>query len=238
MKEPLQQIAGALDEVRETIQKCCLMAHRDPSEVRLIAVSKTYPNSFIVEALAHGQKAFGENRMQDLARKMEEIPDNTIEWHFIGGIQSNKLRLICHRVDWIHSVDKPKYLLEIEKRASEHNRTVNVLIQVNISGEEQKEGVDPDGIDEFFSGLPRFSHLRIRGLMGMASFTEDRTEIRRQFAVLRELRDRLRSTVNHPDIHLEELSMGMSGDMDLAIEEGATMVRVGSSIFGLRSYSI
>lgn len=231
-------IQHALITVREAIRQSCEVHGRDPGEVRLIAVSKTYPSSHIAEAFAHGQRAFGENRMQDLAQKMQEMPDASIEWHFIGGIQSNKLRLICHRVDWIHSVDKLKYLLEIENRAAQHNRTVNCLIQVNISGESQKEGLEPDEIDAFFESLPPMPHVQIRGLMGMASLTEDRQKIREQFRHLRQLRDRLRESVRHPHVRLEELSMGMSGDMDLAIAEGSTMVRIGTSIFGSRAHSI
>lgn len=227
-------LSERLDKVKDAIRHSCGLAGRNPSEVTLVAVSKFRTEGEIREAMEAGQRHFGENRMQELRDKMLAIADASVVWHLIGNIQSNKLRMICHRVDWIHSVDAIRYLHEIEKRAGEHGRMIQVLIQVNISGEARKGGIEPDELAGFLeeASLTPWSHLRIRGLMGMASLTLDESELHRQFSLLRHLRDGARARYLSPAIDLEHLSMGMSGDMSAAIEEGSTMVRVGSAIFG------
>lgn len=231
------RIAEWLGYVRRDIASSCEACDRDPKEVLLVAVSKFRPVSAVRTAIEAGQLHFGENRMQDLREKMEAIPDPNVVWHLIGNVQTNKLRQVCHRVNWIHSVDKLKYLEEIEKRAGAFNHQVNVLIQVNISSEPQKGGVDPADLKTFLeeASETNWKHLRIKGLMGMAEPTPDQELIRSQFRLLRELRDQFYEAFQVKTgqvIDLTELSMGMSSDMTLAIEEGATMVRVGTAIFG------
>ena len=227
-------LSERLKKVQETIRSVCESVGRHPSDITLVAVSKFRALDEIREAIAAGQRHFGENRMQELRDKMNAIEDDAIVWHLIGNIQSNKLKMICHRVDWIHSVDAIRYLHEIEKRAAEHDRVIQVLIQINISGEGQKGGVEPGDLVPFLEEAAQtpWRHLRIRGLMGMASLTLDESELHRQFSLLRSLRDETRGRFLSPALDLEHLSMGMSGDMSAALEEGSTMVRVGSAIFG------
>lgn len=231
-----ERIRRNLEFVRQRIDQACRIHGRDPSEVRLVAVSKTRPDEAIEAAHALGQCDFGENRMQDLAGKMERVDREGIEWHMIGNIQTNKLRFICGRVDWIHSVDKYKYLEEIERRGEGRLRPIRVLLQVNISDEPQKGGLEPDAVEPLLEQAASrdWSHLVLAGLMGMASLTPDEASLRRQFESLRHLRDRLaeRFGDNHPAIAIRELSMGMSGDLEPAIAEGSTMVRIGTAIFG------
>lgn len=226
-----------LGYIKQDIEEACRACNRDPNEVLLVAVSKYRPVSAIQTAIQAGQLHFGENRMQDLKTKMEEIPNPDVVWHLIGNVQTNKLRQVCHRVNWIHSVDKLKYLEEIEKRAGVTNHEIQVLLQVNISSEPQKGGIAPDELAQFLekASETNWQNLRIRGLMGMAEPTPDQDVIRSQFRLLRDLRDQFRDsfrTKTNGIIDLVELSMGMSSDMRIAIEEGATMVRVGTAIFG------
>ena len=226
-----------LGYVKQDIEEACRACNRDPNEALLVAVSKYRPVSAIQTAIQAGQLHFGENRMQDLKTKMEEIPNPDVVWHLIGNVQTNKLRQVCHRVNWIHSVDKLKYLEEIEKRAGVANHKIYVLLQVNISSEPQKGGIAPDELAAFLekASETNWQHLRIKGLMGMAEPTPDQDVIRSQFRLLRELRDQFQNsfrTKTNGVIDLVELSMGMSSDMRIAIEEGATMVRVGTAIFG------
>lgn len=229
-------IGQNLQAVHQRIQRACEKAGRDASEVTLIAVSKTKPNSDILKAIEYGQLAFGENRMKELEDKMKSIALPDISWHMIGNLQTNKIKYIAHRVNWIHSVDKLKYLKEISKRAEQSSRIVNVLIQVNISGEPQKGGCEPEELASILKGAVNFDHVHVRGLMGMASFTEDPEDVRNEFKLLKQLFEEYQD-LNGENIHLEHLSMGMSNDFEVAIEEGATMVRVGSDIFGPRNYN-
>ena len=231
-----QRIRRNLEFVKDRIREACTAHGRDPSDIRLVAVSKYRPDDAILAAREVGQLDFGENRMQDLAAKMSRIDQQDIEWHMIGNIQTNKLRAICQRVDWIHSVDKFKYLEEIERRASGRKTPVRVLLQVNISREPQKGGLEPEEVEPLLerAASVEWAHLRVAGLMGMASLTSDENVLRQQFASLRRLRDRLSPQGSDPAsaIRIEELSMGMSGDLESAIAEGSTIVRVGTAIFG------
>ena len=222
------------DIIQQTINDICSNCGRDPGEIRLVAVTKTHPVEIIEEAYQFGIRDFGENKVQELAPKMKELPDDII-WHMVGVVQTNKIKDMVHRVNWIHSISKSKYLKEIEKRASRLERSINVLIQVNISGEEQKSGCDPGELIDILKYASGLHHVSVRGLMGMASLTANRDEIRKQFRLLRQVRDDHRA-MESDNITLDELSMGMSGDYDIAIEEGATMIRLGSSLFGSRNY--
>lgn len=205
--------------------------------VRLIAVSKTKPVSEIMKAYDAGQRDFGENKVQEMVEKYEQLPKD-IRWHLIGHLQSNKVKYIAGFVHLIHSVDSEKLLLTIQKGAAKQKRVINCLLQLHIAEEETKFGLSADEARQLLlpSVLDKVPNLKITGLMGMATFTEKEEQIRKEFRRLKGLFDELSATVVHPVVSLKELSMGMSGDFLMAMEEGSTMVRVGSSIFGERNY--
>lgn len=201
-----------------------------PSQVTLVAVSKTKPNSAIMAAYESGQRDFGENKVQDLATKAEELP-NDIHWHMIGHLQSNKVKYIAPFVHLIHAVDSFKLLKEINKRAQQNERVINCLLQIHIAQEQTKFGFSESEVKSILSEASQLEHVCIRGLMGMATYTTDIRVVRQEFASLKNLFDELKES--QPEFEI--LSMGMSGDYVTAIEEGSTMVRVGSAIFGSRA---
>lgn len=206
-----------------------------PSDVTLVAVSKTHPIEAIQEAYDAEQRIFGENRVQELVPKFEGMPKD-IQWHLIGTLQRNKVKYIAPFVSMIHSVDNLELLKEINKEAKKNQRIIDCLIQVFIATEETKHGFSFEEAEAFFKSeySTQFEHVRICGLMGMASFTEDQQQVKREFESLARFREKIQT--NH-SIQLPVLSMGMSGDYQLAIACGSNMVRVGSSIFGSRSYN-
>ena len=227
-------IAENFRAIRERIAKAALRAGRDPAEVRLVAVSKTKPAAAIAEARGCGQLVFGENYVQELVAKSAELPDD-ITWHFIGNLQSNKVRQIAGLVDMIHSVDRISLAREIDRQWGELGRSCEVLIQVNISHEATKGGTSSAellGLITEVAGLP---HLRIKGLMTMPPFFDDPEAARPYFKALRELAREVEAA-GIAGVEMRELSMGMSGDFEAAIAEGATLVRVGSALFGERQY--
>lgn len=195
--------------------------------VHLVAVSKTKPNDLILEAYEAGQRIFGENKVQELVEKEQSLP-NDIEWHMIGHLQTNKVKYIAPFVSLIHAVDSIKLLEEINKRAKNNNRVIRCLLQLHIAKESSKFGLNKEGILEILES--KFSNVSIVGLMGMATFTSDEKQIREEFKYLKGFYDELKE--QHPGFSI--LSMGMSGDYEIAIEEGSNMVRIGSSIFGSR----
>jgi pyridoxal phosphate enzyme (YggS family) len=231
--QKLNELKQQWSEVLGEISAAASRSGRDPSSIKLIAVSKTHPFEKLEVLHQLGQLHFGENRVQELVPKMEQGSDDIV-WHMIGTLQSNKVKYMAQRVDWIHSVPKLKALEEINKRAGDAGRIINTLIQVNISEEDQKSGCDPDELKSLLLASRGLDHLRVRGLMGLASMEGDLEVVRPQFVMLRELRDTYQP-LNEGSLQLEELSMGMSHDLEVAIEEGATMVRVGSAIFGNRN---
>jgi hypothetical protein len=202
-----------------------------PENVTLVAVSKTKPNTAILEAYQTGQRIFGENKVQELTEKHESLPKD-IEWHMIGHLQSNKVKYIAPFVSLIHGVDSFKLLKEINKRALQNERTINCLLQVHIAEEETKFGFDEKEIIELIDNteFKAFKNIKIVGLMG--TYTNDDNQVRKEFKTLKNLFDNLKTLST---LQLTILSMGMSGDYQLAIEEGSTMIRVGSSIFGERN---
>ena len=202
------------------------------SKCVLVAVSKTKPPEDILALYEAGQRDFGENYVQELVDKQAILPAD-IKWHFIGHLQSNKVKYIAPFVHLIHGVDSTKLLQEINKQAIKFNRTIDVLLQVHIAQEETKFGFNDEELSEVFLQQP-FSHLRLRGLMGMASFTDDLNKIRNEFKYLSSLFDRFSKTHNDFDI----LSMGMSSDYAIAVDEGSTMVRIGSLLFGERNKAV
>ncbi|CAM1369835.1 Pyridoxal phosphate homeostasis protein [Tenacibaculum litopenaei] len=205
-----------------------------PEEVTLVAVSKTKPISDLQEAYEAGQRIFGENKIQEMVEKYDALPKD-IQWHMIGHLQRNKVKYMAHFVDLIHGVDSIKTLQEINKQAAKHQRVIRVLLQAKIAKEDSKFGLSFDEIQEILASdlQNSLSNIRVVGLMGMATFTDDQTQIGEEFTNLNNLFTTLKEQ-QHP---LEILSMGMSGDYELAIEKGSNMVRIGSSIFGVRNYN-
>lgn len=221
--------------VKKRIDDACAKTGRDPSEILLVAVSKMKPDDNIIELLKDNQLHFGENRAKALEDRMKDISEESIQWHFIGNLQTNKIKYMAHRVNWIQSVHKKKALKEIEKRASRENRTINALIQVNISDEDQKSGCDPEDLEKILRYGQDLKHTKVRGLMGMATFTDDHEVVRPEFKLLKKLSDE-HQHLNGGSVNLEHISMGMTNDFEVAIEEGATIVRIGTAIFGERNY--
>lgn len=205
-----------------------------PEHVTLVAVSKTKPVSDLMQAYEAGQRIFGENKIQEMTDKWEEMPKD-IQWHMIGHVQSNKVKFMAPFVNLIHGVDSLKLLHEINKQALKNNRVIDCLLQIYIAEEESKFGLDENELNELLSSseFKEMKNIRILGLMGMATFTEDQNQIKKEFTHLKSIFDSIQ-TIQDENLQLNTISMGMSGDYQLAIECGSTMVRIGSSIFGGR----
>jgi len=206
-----------------------------PSSVSLVAVSKTKPNEAILEAYNAGQRIFGENKVQELTQKELDLPKD-IEWHFIGHLQSKKVKSIAPFVSLIHAVDSIKLLTEINKQALKNNRTINCLLQFHIATEQSKYGLTFEEVREILESdvFVELQNISITGVMGMATFTENENQVREEFQALGNYFNVLKSHYFKFNDNFEHISMGMSGDFQIAIEEGSTMVRIGSSIFGSR----
>jgi pyridoxal phosphate enzyme (YggS family) len=222
------KIESKLQAVQQHIREIAEACGRNPETITLIAVSKLHPASEIQEAIACGHRDFGENRVQELCEKQELM--KSVRWHMIGNLQRNKVRFISPFVHLIHSVDSEKLLQVIEKEAWKQERVIPVLLQIFISGEDTKSGMSPEEAHEIISRYQAYPHIAFKGVMGMAALTEDRELIRTQFRHLASVFANLQTAFsgNHS---FTEISMGMSGDYDIAIEEGATLIRVGSAIF-------
>jgi len=231
MPEPrAQAIAARLDEVRGNIREWCLHYGRDPAEVTLLAVSKAFPAADIEAAAAAGQRLFGESYLNEALEKMERLAHLRLGWHFIGPIQSNKTRRLAEHFDWIQSLDRLKIARRLNEQRPEGLPPINVLLQVNISGEASKAGLEPGALPETAEAVQSLPRLKLRGLMAIPARTSRFGEQRAAFARLRELYEALREQ----GMPLDTLSMGMSGDLEAAIAEGSTLVRVGTGIFGPR----
>ena len=224
-----------LEYVESQIREACERSGRLREEVTLIAVSKTKPVSVLKEAYDLGVRVFGENKVQELADKYEELPKD-IRWHMIGHLQRNKVKYIIDKVELIHSVDSLRLAETIEKEAAKHNITANILIEVNVAKEESKFGLMPEELDEFVSEVAKFPHIQVQGLMTIAPFVDDPEENRGIFQRLRKLSVDI-AAKNVDNITMRILSMGMTNDYTVAVEEGAAMVRVGTGIFGARDYT-
>lgn len=234
----MHHIAQQLLAVRADIKAAAVASNRQPESVCLVAVSKTYPVEAVETAYAAGQRDFGENRPQELKAKAEYFREkggfDEVRWHLIGQLQKNKVKYLVPFVSLIHSVDSEELLAEIEKQAAKLDKQLHVLLQINISDEAQKSGMD-EAEAELILANWHYPHLYVRGFMGMASFTDDHRLIRRQFGRLRAFAEKMQQQyADHSQIQPRECSMGMSGDYALAIAEGATMVRIGTAIFGER----
>jgi PLP dependent protein len=221
-------IAEHLIRIREELE---------PYHSKLIAVSKTHPAEAIQEAFEAGQVDFGENKVQEVQDK-KPLLTNDIHWHLIGHLQSNKVKYIAPYIHLIHAVDSLKLLEEIDKQGKKNNRIISCLLQVHIAEEETKFGADENDIRQWFANdtLAPFGHIKIKGLMGMASLTDDQAQIKQEFRQLKKLFDECAHYHIKPNTDWKELSMGMSSDYKIALDEGSTMVRIGSAIFGNRTY--
>jgi PLP dependent protein len=240
-------ISNNLRAVRERIAAAAENCGRDPGEITLVAVTKTYPAAALREAIAAGVTVIGENRVQEASDKYREISAATgeaaggeagsaaVEWHLIGHLQSNKARRAVEMFALIHSVDSVELAQEIGKRAQARGKVQNILVEVNTSGEAQKYGIDPDAgnVIKVLNELKEIKGIQVLGLMTVGPLTEDRAKIRSAFQTLKQLYDQVKSA-NIPNVEMRHLSMGMSGDFEAAIAEGSTMVRIGSAIFGPR----
>ncbi|QIE22462.1 Pyridoxal phosphate homeostasis protein [Caballeronia sp. SBC1] len=228
-------VARHLDEVRQRIAKAAADASRDASAVTLLAVSKTFPAEDVRAAFNAGQRAFGENYVQEAVAKISELADlrSEIEWHFIGPLQSNKTKVVAENFDWVHSVDRLKIAERLSDQRGNNLPALNVCLQVNVSGEASKSGVTPEETLALARAIAALPKLKLRGLMAIPEPAGTLDEQRAPHRRLREIMDTLRAD----GLELDTLSMGMSADIEAAILEGSTMVRIGTAIFGARDYS-
>lgn len=224
-----------LQKVEEKIQAACDRAGRDRSSVELIAVSKTKPAERIREAMDSGIKVFGENKVQELLEKQEIITES-LDWHLIGHLQRNKVRQIVGKVKRIHSVDSLRLAAQIQSDFEKQDQTAHILVQVNVAGEESKFGIRPEETEDFLREISQYPNICVHGLMTIAPFVENPEENRIYFRNLHKLLVDINEK-NIDNINMHELSMGMTGDYEVAIEEGATYIRVGTGIFGSRQYT-
>ncbi len=227
------EVCLRLENIFERIHIACQRANRKPEEVKLLGASKTVPPERIREFYRCGLKVYGENRVQEFLKKYEALQDLDIEWHFIGYLQSNKVKYLMGKVVLIHSLDRQSLADEIQKRAQKVGITQEVLIEVNVGGEETKAGVEPEKLKELFEYTLSLPNLKVLGLMCIPPYLENPEEVRPYFRKLRQLKEELEREFG---VKLPHLSMGMSHDFEVAIEEGATIVRVGTALFGERKY--
>ncbi|HWV19022.1 MAG TPA: YggS family pyridoxal phosphate-dependent enzyme [Rhodocyclaceae bacterium] len=226
-------IPANLQAVHARIAAACKAVGRAPQETRLLAVSKTWPADDVRAAAACGQRAFGENYVQEGLGKMEALADLDLEWHFIGPLQSNKTRQVAEHFAWVHTIDRLKIAERLSAQRPEHLPPLQVCVQVNVSGETSKSGVAPEEAVALAHAVASLPHLCLRGLMAVPEPSEDEAQLAAQFGILRELFEALQAA----GLPVDTLSMGMSHDLESAVAAGATMVRVGTAIFGARSYT-
>lgn len=229
-------IADNLSQIEEKIALACERAGRSREEVKLIAVSKTKPVEDIQEAIAYGVRSFGENKVQELKEKMEILGEE-LDWHLIGHLQTNKVKYIVGKVSLIHSLENMRLAEALDKEAKKRKTTVDVLVEVNVAKEDSKFGIKPEDAEGFIRQVSEFENIRIKGLMTVAPYTDMSEENRKYFKELKKIMVDLNSKNIH-NVNMDVLSMGMTGDYEVAIEEGATLVRVGTGIFGNRNYDV
>ncbi len=226
-------IAENIKTIQQKIKETCEEVKRDPNEVKVVAVTKTFSSQKIIEAYSAGITDFAENYAQEFVEKHKELAQIPIRWHFIGHLQTNKIKYIAGKVELIHSVDSIKLAKEISDFCGKKNITQDVLIEINTSGENKKFGFRPEDVYKAVSEILKLKNINMIGLMTIGKFSEDPEESRSEFKLLRELRDELKQK----GFDLNHLSMGMSNDFQVAIQEGATILRIGSAIFGARVYN-
>lgn len=219
--------------IKTRITEACRRVGRDPAEVRIVAVSKTVTADRVAEAVQAGMSDIGENRFQELRVKMEALASLPVRWHFIGHLQSNKVKYLVGNVHLVHSLDSLSAVEQIEKWGRKKNIPVRALLQVNVSGEQSKFGIEPDEVDSFLDEVRTCEYLDLAGFMTIGSFTDDEERIRREFRLLKHIRDTV--TAARPERRaMTLLSMGMTDDFEIAVEEGAHLVRIGRALFGER----
>lgn len=233
----LRMVAENIQNIEENAAKICVRISRNPESVKIIAVSKTFAVEKILAAFKAGAVDFGENYVQELVEKRTLLNDKNINWHFIGHLQSNKVKYIAEWIHLIHSVDSEGLAEEIQKRAVKSNRTIDVLVEVNTSEEATKFGVKPEKAFTLLKSIGKFPNVNLKGLMTIGPFTDNKNESRSSFRLLRSIFDEANSSgsLNHP---MKILSMGMTHDYEVAIEEGSTIIRIGTAIFGTRTKQI
>src|SRR3954453_8405072 len=234
MEPNTTSIASGLERVKERIEAIAKRTGRPPESITLLAARKTNPPECLREAFAAGQRILGENYLQEALVKMEALTDLPIEWHFIGPIQSNKTRRIAENFAWVHSIDRKKIADRLSKDRPESLPPLQVCVQVNVSGEDSKSGVAPEEAADLAAHIVELPRLKLRGVMAIPELTKATALQRSQFRMVKDVYDQLKQA----GYDLDTVSMGMSEDLDLAIEEGATLVRVGTAIFGPRRYAI
>jgi len=235
-------VAERVHGVRERIEQACQRAGRQSDDITVVAVSKTFPMQAIESGKHAGLDHFGENRARQLRDKAKARPGacsgGDVYWHMVGHLQTNKAKFVARHADSFDALDNERVAEELNKRAGYNDRTIPCLVQVNITGQDQKYGLAPDDVHPFLDRMAEYERLDVRGLMAMASYIEDPSDreiVREQFGVARELFETYDAASN-PQVDMAELSIGMSGDFEIAIEEGSTMLRIGSAIFGPRDY--
>ncbi|MBS4029270.1 MAG: YggS family pyridoxal phosphate-dependent enzyme [Ignavibacteriales bacterium] len=228
----MQSVAENVRSIQQNIRSVCKRIGRNSDEISLVAVTKIFPVEKIIEVNQSGIFDIGENFVQELREKKEKLSDEQIRWHFIGHLQKNKVKYIAPWIHLIHSVDSLELCEEINKRAIQHQRIIEVLIEVNSSNEESKYGVKPEGTLWLAKEMQKYSNIKLNGLMTMGPLSENAEDARSCFRMIRELRNEIQQS----GINAQHLSMGMSGDYEIAIEEGATLLRLGTAIFGERIY--
>jgi len=220
-----------LEKLNTRIKEIASRVDRNPDDIKLIAVTKTATIDQIKEAISAGVKMIGENKVQEAQKKYQIFANDNIEWHLVGHLQTNKVKFAVEMFDLIHSVDSLKLAKEIDKRSIQFEKTTDILIEVNVSGEKTKYGIRPEELEYFLKGINEFSGIRIRGLMTIAPIVMNKEEVRPYFSKLRELTEKI-NAMAIKNVRLNYLSMGMTDDYEIAIEEGANMIRIGRGIFG------
>lgn len=234
-------IAERTEQVRERIAQACQRAGRSADDVQLVAVSKTFPLAAIAAAHEAGLRDFGENRAGELEGKAAERPgaygggDDGLCWHMIGHLQRNKAKTIAETADFFQALDSPRLAGELDKRCRREDRVMPCFVQINITGQDQKYGIAPEDAHAYLDSLAEYEHLAVKGLMAIAAYTDEPETNRPAFRQMRELFETY-DAANNPQVEMRELSIGMSGDFEVAIEEGSTQVRLGSALFGPRDY--
>ena len=235
----LQAIAERYESVRERVEHACQRVGRRADAVTIVGVTKTFPLEVVEAGYEVGLRHFGENRARELRDKAKEHPGRfnggDLDWHMIGHLQTNKAKFVARHADFFECLDSPRLADELDKRAAKNDRVMPCLVQVNISGADQKYGLPPDETHDYLDHLTQYEHLDIRGLMAMAAFEEDPEDVRPQCRQMRELFETYNATGNST-VAMDTLSLGMSNDFEVAIEEGSTMIRLGSALFGPRDY--
>jgi len=226
-----EKLKKNIEEIQERIEKACLRSGRKPSEVKLLGATKGVDINTIRLANELGIKIFGENRVQEFLPKYNELPH--LEWHFIGRLQTNKIKYIYDKVLLIHSIEKVEQIQELEKRCSKVAKKIDVLIEINVGGEESKGGVLPNNVEELIEKICECKHVNLKGFMTIPPIEEDERKLRQYFRKMKEIFENYKK-LNYNNVKIEVLSMGMSNDFEVAIEEGATLVRIGTKLFGER----